>query len=58
MKTIIIEHILKNKRMYKRAIIVLALVGIVLLGVLKDNSCSYKGFKCDSKSKVDIKVNK
>lgn len=58
MKAKFIEHLLKNKILYRRLMYAIALIGIILLLVMKDNSFTSKYFNCDSKSKFNIEVKK
>jgi hypothetical protein len=51
---IIIKFLSSNKWM--RIIYLFLSIGFVLFVVLKDNSCSYGDFNCDSKSKINVNV--
>lgn len=50
--------VLRNKKLWFRALFTLAIIGVMSYVILSDMSCHYKNFSCDSKSKVNIDVKK
>ena len=51
-----IANLFKNKILWKRILITMAVIGAISAVVLMDHSCDMKNLTCDSKSKINIDV--
>ena len=51
----LIKHIIDNKRIYKRVMYALILVGLFAFFILNDVFFQYKGLSCGTKSNVEVK---
>ncbi len=47
-----------SKKVWTRVIITFVILGWIAFLILADHSCTYNGFNCKSKSKINVEVKK